>query len=351
MKLGTMHINATFIVMLLLIFFIGLRGFIITDFVYYYRFFYYLDIKNVNEILSLGLYEPGFLLYTYICKSLVDNYYVWIFISSLIDIFLLYFAFKRYSYNLILSFIVYMSFMGLLFEFNLMRNSKAILIFLISLKYIERKEFIKYFLCNIIAITFHFSAVFYIPLYFILGKTINKKIVWIIFLVLNILVLAKVPITSQIFNFAGLDSLLSFEKWQNYLDRTDSEGLSFGFFERVLSFIIFTLSVDRLCEVNSFNRIFYNCYLFYYFTFLICSDNPVFMQRIPMLFIFSYWIMYPNIISIINKRYKSLFIQLLLILCFMKLVVGTKDPLYEYENIIFGITSYEKKAAFVSSPF
>lgn len=350
-KIGTIRINAVFTVLVVLSIFLGLRGHVITDFVNYYSFYKTLDPSCVSDEIFSGAFEPGFILYTSLCKKIIDNYFIWIFFSALIDVLLLYVIFKRYSSNVILSFIVFISFMGILLEFNLLRNSKAIMFFLLSLKYVETKNFIKYSFLNILGMLFHFSAILYFPLYFILNRRINKKLVWIVFGLLTLLSFIGYPMSSNLFGFVGLDSILDYEKWQNYLEISNNYGFSFGFIERAVSFIIFTLTIDKLERIGSYNRVFYNCFIFYYFSFLIFSDNPVLTQRMPMLFIFAYWILYPNVIQVLDLKYRKVFSKYLLLLSFCKLFVGTTDPLYEYENLLFGITDFRTKANFVESTF
>lgn len=58
---------------------------------------------------------------------------------------------------------------------NIARQAIASMIALYSLKYINDKKTIKYFIFIILASQIHMSAIIYLPLYFILSKDISKK--------------------------------------------------------------------------------------------------------------------------------------------------------------------------------
>lgn len=79
-----------------LLFFFGFRGYVNTDWLSYLPFFENLSINWSDSRTDYIWVEPGFLLYTIVVKFfLFDNYFVWIFISSLTDFVLLYIIFKR----------------------------------------------------------------------------------------------------------------------------------------------------------------------------------------------------------------------------------------------------------------
>ena len=66
--------------------------------------------------------------------------------------------------------ILYLCFGGIIMSTNLMRNTIAIMIFINAIKYIDERKPIQFFLLCILAITFHLSALMYLPTYFFLHK-------------------------------------------------------------------------------------------------------------------------------------------------------------------------------------
>ena len=105
-----------------------------------------------------GRFEFGFLVYSSLIKTLFENYHIWIFINTFIDLAVLYLIFKRYSSSIILSFLFFVVYMGLTIEFNLFRNSKSIILFLLSIKYLLMRKSFPYFFLNILGCTLHLSA-------------------------------------------------------------------------------------------------------------------------------------------------------------------------------------------------
>lgn len=66
--------------------FIGLRGFVLTDYINYYPF--YVNLPKLDKINSVDLmrFEPGFVIYSSLIKTIGFNYFGWVFINSLIDL-------------------------------------------------------------------------------------------------------------------------------------------------------------------------------------------------------------------------------------------------------------------------
>ena len=122
-----------FYTILTILLFIGFRGFIVTDWVVYYKFYSFVpDLFSVNESFWNYLnWERGFLLYTLLIKTLTRNYFIFQFISFLIDLlFIDYFIKNNVSEkNYVLAYICFFVFQGFIIEVNLLRSSKAICLF------------------------------------------------------------------------------------------------------------------------------------------------------------------------------------------------------------------------------
>lgn len=76
----------------------GLRAYVSTDFISYYPYFMMIDDwKSLPEIILIKGWEPGFIIYTYVCKMIIPSYFAWNFISTCIDLFILNEVLKRYT--------------------------------------------------------------------------------------------------------------------------------------------------------------------------------------------------------------------------------------------------------------
>lgn len=332
----------------MLLFFIGLRGFIYSDWVSYYYFFDNLPILaelQYNSLYSDG-YEFGFVLYSSIIKTICPNYFFWVFVNTLLDLLVFYWFFKKYSNSVIMSFILFVAFMGLSIEFNLYRNAKAMCLFLLSIPYLKGRKALPYFLLNLGGCLFHLSAFLFLPLYFILHKRIPKIIVWVTFFIVNILLFCHINITTDLLTL--LSPLLGIEamsdKLAHYLIQGEAYGLSFGYIERTFTFIIFALLYKRMAARDTNHIVFYNSYFLYYILFNLFIDVKIFADRIPLLFVFSYWILYPNMLSTINNKHNRLIMMILLFfLCFAKVVTSNKNIMAMYDNILWGILPIEQR--------
>ena len=126
---------------LIFLLFFGFRGYVYTDFVNYKPFFDLLDgFKSIPEVLIIKGWEPGFVAYSALCKAIFPNYFVWNIISTAIDLFLLYKILERYSNNHLLSLLTFFVIGATALEFNVLRNAKAIFIFLYALPMHQEKE-------------------------------------------------------------------------------------------------------------------------------------------------------------------------------------------------------------------
>ena len=327
----------------LIVFFIGLRGFVMTDFVYYYSFY-----NNLPNIFNLKLYdfqyEPGFILYSSLIKTFSSDYHIWVLINTIIDFILFKITIKHNSKSKILPYIVFLGISGLVLEFNLYRNAKAIFLFMYSIEYIKRRQLLNYVLINILAASFHVSALLFLPLYFILNLKSTNVIRWGIFVIVNVIVLFGGDfvknIISRIFvidqNFAGVS------KFTEYISINESYGLSIGALERMLSFAIITCFYDHMIKENKCFLLYYNCYLIYYVVFSLFSFNSILVNRIPLLFVGAVYIVYSNVMTLKNKYSKQIMGYFLIILLF-KLITTTNSIVCEYDNIIFGIKTYTQR--------
>jgi hypothetical protein len=329
------------------LFFFGLRGFVNTDWYNYYPYF-----EQLKTLWSGGLrqlfasayrFETGFELYSIIIKSICPNYFFWVFVSTVIDIALLHVIFKRYVKYYVLAFIVFFVVGGCLMEINLMRNIKSILLFIFSLKYLQERRIMPYMLLNVLGVLFHISAIVYIPMYFLLHRKFPKPLLWAVFIVGNIIFLLQIeyirPILTSIADLLG--ERLSYHLTNIY---NHHYGFSIGYFERVLTYTLILLCYDKLLKQDKFNNVFINAYVLYFFFFFFFAEIQVMTERLPLLFIFSYWILYPQLFGIIKLRAnKRIFILVFLCYSALKITIGNAGLVSKYDNLIFGIKSYEER--------
>lgn len=324
---------------ILFLIFFGLRGHILSDSMLYLPEFEQLKVDfSLKYILNASSWwEPGFVFYSMVIKSIYNNFHFWIFVNTLTNLLLLILCVKRYSNRLPIQILAFFAFFGLILEINLFRNSKAIYLFVLSLDYVKNRNFIKFLILNLVGATVHSSALIYIPLYWLYNKRLKFLYILPILTVVTYIFLMQIDVTSMLFERLfnmNLDSN-KLNALAAYYNQSEEQVLSIGTIER-LSTLVFS---SYLYVKNKAKDVWYDymyfCFLIYYITFSLFGMNFVFRDRIPTLFIFSYWFIYPYFYEYL-MHYKLLRCIIILFL-FAKVTLYTINAPAYYENLIMGI--------------
>jgi hypothetical protein len=221
------------------------------------------------------------------------------------------------------------------------------MLFLISLKYIERRKLLIYMIINIIGTLFHISSLLYLPLYFILNKKIHRTVILTLFFIGNLIFLLQIEWCKSVLIFVStmISGRLGY-LLKNYLSSSfysSSYGISIGYLERFFSFVIFYYFTQRLYKSNNNIFIYLNAFYIYIFIFLYFSEVTIIFERVGALFVFSYWILYPLIYSSFKNKSRQIFLLILLFYGVLKLGVGNKDVFTIYDNILLPFKSYQER--------
>jgi hypothetical protein len=338
-----------FFIFTLFLFFIGLRGHIYTDWLSYVEIFEetpQLWNQTTLNYIGDGKMEFGFLLFTVFIKTIFSNYFFWVFIIALINLLVLNKLFKKHTKYYSLAFLTFFIMNGLGIMFNLYRNSIALSFFLLSLNFLKEKKFTKYLILNLLGGCFHYSALLFIPLYFLLNKDIPKKIIWILFIIANFIFLLKIKWLSYILgDIVSIINISQISDKINAYSSGNSATFTIGYFERVFTFIFFTIFYKDLVLKDNFNKIFYNIFILFFLCVFLLSEVRVFSDRFSYLFIFSYWFLYPNIFDLIaNKSKKYLFISLFFCYSIFRIYTANTNLMAKYDNLLWGIENYQDRS-------
>lgn len=332
---------------LILLLFLGFRGYVYTDFVNYKPFFDLLDgFKSIPEVLLIKGWEPGFVAYSALCKAIFPNYFAWNIISTAIDLFLLHKILERYSNNHLLSLLVFFVIGATALEFNVLRNAKAIFLFLYSIRYIEERKMWKYFAVIGLACLFHISSVLYFPLYFILNKKWSKWILWLIYIGGAVVLIFHINFISDIvskFTFAEGGRL---EYLTSHLENSSAYTSIFGTIERLITMFFVIYLYDKLSRIKQANLIFLNMYILLYAVFSFCAESNVMVQRFQYMFIGSFWILYPLLIWLAKTQKKQFIYLFVTAMIFLKMTLIAADPNLKYENVITGTSNFNVRVKY-----
>ena len=333
---------------ILLIGFLGLRGFIGWDWWAYY--------PSYNNLPGGFNYEIGYEIWSNIFYKIGLSYHHFTFINTVADILILAYVLKKYSKYPIFSMFLFLAVQGLSFEVDLLRNAKAVLLFIISIQFIKERKIIPFLILNILGMTFHMSSVIYLPMYFILNRNYNRKIILPLIILGNIYYLFDTKLFIHILEY--MSSILPAAvggKITSYLSIIPQNyKLPVGtlYFERLVTFIMvfFFLHKEKNHreKENPYSLIMENSFYIFYLIFLFTSEFFIASTRIGILFIYANWFLWGDIIENLRNTKIKVAVFLIAVLIGGNRIYNHFDfngnkILYRYENIITDHKSYEEK--------
>lgn len=333
---------------ILLIGFLGLRGFIGWDWWAYY--------PSYNNLPNGFNYEIGYEIWSNIFYKIGLSYHHFTFINTVADILILAYVLKKYSKYPIFSMFLFLAVQGLSFEVDLLRNAKAVLLFIISIQFIKERKLIPFLILNILGMTFHMSSVIYLPMYFILNRNYSRKIILPLIILGNIYYLFDTKLFIHILEY--MSSVLPVAvggKITSYLSIIPQNyKLPIGtlYFERLVTFIMvfFFLHKEKGSreKENQYSLIMENSFYIFYLIFLFTSEFFIASTRIGILFIYTNWFLWGDIIENLRDTKIKAVVFIIAVLIGGNRIYNHFDfngnkILYRYENIITDHKSYEEK--------
>ena len=324
--------------------FFAFRGFINTDWMTYYVEF---DKCTWDLLFNYEMgksREPGFLIFMLLNKSLVPNFHFFVFTSTLLNTWLLLSFFRKYSDNLLIALVIYLVFEGFMINANLMRNSISIFIFLNAITYLQERRPLPYFGLCLLALSFHFSAIVYFPFYFFIHRKLNKWVYLTIFVICIMIFVLHIPIFLKLIKLTGIGGMFIDNKIDAYTELSTARGFGMGFIERLITGILVFCYYEKLCDARVENRIFINSLVAFFISNFLFSEFAEISKRIYILFIYAYWILWCDLIKCFYyDRNKILFSTFVGLYCIVKTATTLNAPIHEYDNLLFGIKSYQER--------
>lgn len=335
-------------------FFFAFRGYIMSDWIVYYRYFEDFAWSDISlpSLERADYVEPGFVLLVVLIKTVWNDYFFFQIVVFVI-VFALFFRFsRRYFDNVALSLILFVTFEGLVMTVNLLRNSIAIMIFLNCIGYLRDRRPLPYFAGILVAVCFHVSSVVYFPIYFFFHKKTPRWLFITIFAFCNVIFLAKISVFLPIANLLGVDSSTSM-KVKAYIDNSNSSiTFSLGYFERMFTALLVLCYYDKLSKVSRSNNIFINGLLAYFICFFCLGEFAVLAKRLATLFAFGYWMTWYHLLKCFTfKNNRYLFEAFVYLYCILRMNGSTLLPDFKYENILFDHQNYHQRLHFHDKTF
>ena len=333
---------------ILLIGFLGLRGFIGWDWWAYY--------PSYNNLPNGFNYEIGYEIWSNIFYKIGLSYHHFTFINTVADILILAYVLKKYSKYPIFSMFLFLAVQGLSFEVDLLRNAKTVLLFIISIQFIKERKLIPFLILNILGMTFHMSSVIYLQMYFILNRNYSRKIVLPLIILGNIYYLFDTKLFIHILEY--MSSVLpaavggKITSYLSIIPQNYKFPIGTLYFERLVTFIMvfFFLHKEKNHreKENPYSLIMENSFYIFYLIFLFTSEFFIASTRIGILFIYANWFLWGDIIENFRDTKIKAAVFLIAVLIGGNRIYNHFDfngnkILYRYENIITDHKSYEEK--------
>ncbi len=343
------------IVMISFLLFFGLKGFVGRDVFLYYDLFSNLPTINHwnSDFFKLNDYEIGFKILMSVSKTIVSNFFFFSFLSVFIDVMILHFIIKRYSRYYVLAFIIYIVFYGYIFEMDQIRNAKAVMLFLLSLRYVLNNKFLSYCLLNLIGFTFHSSSILFLFIYPFLKKRFSLTFYAVVFIIGIVLFVLQIEYIKPMVMYVASKMGGVFQtKAEIYIASPiygkDMFGITLGFFERIVSYCLFCfIYYKKLIDRDKENLLFINLYVLFFIFYFYFAEFIVLAVRTSALFIAAYFVLYPNVLFEINRKLtRQLVVIMLTIFMFFRMAAYVKYIEYKYENILFDTSSYKIRKSY-----
>lgn len=242
-------------------------------------------------------------------------------------------AIKRYSPLPLLSVLLYYSHFFILHEMTQIRIGIAAGILLLTIDDIYQKKLARFLFKVFAASLFHFSALAFLPVFFINTKKFNRLFYFIILLAAILLGLAKgVNVFKLIPGLGNLSSKLAvYDALQNQMNEVNLFNIIMLI--NIFSVVLQLIFIERVKAISRYSIIVLKIMFFGIISLYAFSSIPVIAWRISELFLVISFINLTYIYYIIRPRFVSSTIIILVALLVMSLNLLRQGLLQPYHTL------------------
>ena len=266
-------------------------------------------LTDVFEFTKQSNYDIGFVLFNKIISLISKNIQYFIIICTAISI-LPYAVFIKDNSELpLLSTVLFIANPSFLMQYSSIMQNIAMGICCISYKYIYAKDFKKFILTILLASLFHFSAIFFLVVYFAYHYELSKNKRLISVIILPIVFSLRIYIFPLVVSYFG----------SHILAGETSSTKSFWIYYAIYIFAVFAYEInkgnkeskDETNKINAFLNIYFLAVLF-----MIFQDINSLSARLAAYYIISLIVLIPCILSKINNKHIFAFCYIFFLLGF-----------------------------------
>ena len=293
--------------MIIMIFLAGLRGEGIDR-----DYENYTILMNTADDFSI---EPAFLLIARIANFL-GSPAVLFFIYAVLGVSLKFIAIDKLTDLRLLSVVMYFAYFYQLHEITQIRAGVASAILLLAVKPIYDRNFWKFIILTALAVTFHYSALLMLPLWFLRTREVNKYLLYIIPVGSLLLYFAGIRIGASVpipipFIQSKIDMYNTFTEL-GISDFDQINVLNLVYLARVAMYYFVLYFVDLIKDKNKYTVILLNIYMLSLAAFPLFSALPVLSFRINELYGIVEILLFPLIYYTIKQKvYSKILVSLI----------------------------------------
>lgn len=304
--------------------------------------------------------EPGYVLYTFLFSSLGIDFFHFLIFTKIVTFYFVFRAIRHYApcqviFLSLVFFIAWYAFF--LFIDNPLRNLIAVSIFLSSTKYLREGRIKPYLFMTLLAISFHFSAIVMLLLYYWGRKKYSNRNLIVIYVICNMLLLSNsliFSVASALFSSVPLvgDKIVAYSTGEG-----DGGGklLSFGYLVHT-SFFIFLLCGRKYIEREKNGQMIFMFAILLPIFFRLGLTITV-MGRLQLYIAVFYVVAIGMLFNAFEWRSKLLYVFMILIVsiasCFSYMTKDSRYVPYTHYLLMDHDMSYDERAEYNSrhSPY
>jgi hypothetical protein len=316
---------ALLLVMGVLIIIAGFRGNIDNDYLTYVRNY---------ELIASGqsvIFEPFFLLVSYLVSSTIDNVIGVFLIFAIFSVGLKYIAIKKLSNFWLCSVLVYFSYFYFLHDMTQIRTSIASAILLLSIPYIYAKNLKAFLLLVLLGSMSHYSLIAVLPMYYISTKKVENifffliPIAYVLFY-LNINISSLISLVNSFYEGGGT----RFEYYAMLAKGTSIEVISVLQLIHIIVSYILLWKWKFLSIKNDYFIILIKFYVIATALYAALADIPALAIRFSELFQIVEIILIPMLIYLTKKKIDAKYLIIILSLFCLLLVTYRLELIKPY---------------------
>ncbi len=262
----------------------------------------YMDLQKVNaEELMFLREEKGFAIPLKLLTEVQSRYQIMFVITSIVIVGAIFLYIYKHSNKPYLSVFFFLTFGVLFVSFDFLRQMIAAIVVLYALKYIEKKQFLRYLAFVLFASLFHISALIMIPFYLVL----RFKMDW-----LTLGIYAIVTFFLFVFSWDILDVITDYV-YKSYDPQRSGEVMNgtdpvYAIIFAVFFILAFLLR-KKLIEKNPTNNLFLNCLFFTVFFEVIGVKHAILSRFAVLFFIPAFVVLLPDVVGMLLEKCAEFF--------------------------------------------